>query len=291
MKPSTRIRLAPFLFISPFFIHFAIFGVYPMLYGLWLSMQSGIGKTSFVGLQNYKLVVGDSDFWNAMGNGLELTLGSVFVVLPIALGVALLINQPAVARRKGLFATFFFTPNITSAVAVGIIFGLVFNRDFGVLNAFLGWFGVDPIGWMSNPKWTMPALILLVTWRYLGINILYFLAGLQNVPSELIEAAKIDGANVLQRFWNVTLPMLRPIMAFIVFQAILGSFNMFAEAYLLTGKSGGPQDSLMFPTMYLYEQAFKLQNFGYASAIGYIFTTVLLIVGVLQLKMFNLREP
>jgi ABC-type sugar transport system permease subunit len=223
-----------------------------------------------------------------MMNGLKATGGSVFIILPIALLVALLINQPFIEKKKGLFATFFFTPNITSAVAVAIIFGLIFNKPFGILNNALAVVGIDPIGWLENPKWTIPALIILLTWRYLGINILYFLAGLQNIPQEITEAAKIDGANPVQRLWYVTLPLLRPIMTFIVFQAIIGSFTMFAEPFVLAGPGqSGPEQSLLFPTMYIYQQAFRLQNFGYSSAIGYVFTLILLIVGMIQIKMFQ----
>jgi arabinosaccharide transport system permease protein len=290
IKPSHWLKLAPFLFISPFFIHFAVFNLYPTVYGFWVSLYAGVSKLTFVEFRNYGFVLQDEKFWKSMWNGLQLTGGSVFIILPIALGVALLINQPFVEKRKGLFATFFFTPNITSAVAVAIVFGLIFNKQFGSLNVILSFVGMSPIAWLENPRWTIPALILLSTWRYLGINILYFLAGLQNIPSELIEAAKMDGANLFQRFWRITLPLLRPILTFIVFQAIIGSFNMFAEAYLLAGGGSGPDNSLLFPTMYLYEQAFRSQNFGYSSAIGYVFTFILLAIGMLQLRMFQERK-
>ncbi|KKI91098.1 hypothetical protein WQ54_16735 [Bacillus sp. SA1-12] len=290
MKPATRLKFAPYLFISPFFILFVIFGLYPILYGLWLSVHSGIDVQVFSGLKNFKLVLTDLMFWKSMWNGTQLALGSLLVVLPIALGVALLINQPFIAKRKGHFATFFFTPNITSAVAVGIIFGMIFNKDFGLLNASLNFFGIESIGWLTDPQWTIPSLILLTVWRFLGINILYFMAGLQNVPNELIEAAKIDGANVFQRFMFITLPLLQPIMMFIVFQAVIGSYNMFTEAFLLGNKGFGPQNSLIFPTMYLYDQGFRMLNFNYSAALGYVFTIIMLIVSLFQLKMFNLKD-
>ncbi|TDF92605.1 carbohydrate ABC transporter permease [Paenibacillus piri] len=291
IKSSAWIKLAPFLFICPFFVHFAVFQLYPIVYGFWLSLYRGIGKLTFAGLKNYSLVIQDDVFWKSMWNGLKATGGSVFIILPIALGVALLINQPFIEKKKGWFATFFFTPNITSAVAVAIIFGLIFNRSFGILNQIIGLLGIDPIAWLENPKWTIPALILLLTWRYLGINILYFLAGLQNIPQELSEAARIDGANPLQRLWYVTLPLLRPIMTFIVFQAIIGSFTMFAEPFVLAGPGqSGPEQSLLFPTMYLYQQAFRLQNFGYSSALGYVFTLILLFVGMIQIRLFQEKK-
>ncbi len=282
--------MAPYLFILPFFLAYAIFGLYPTLYGLWLNLHTGINEYVFVGLQNFSMVLNDSLFWKSMWNGTKLAFGSLFIILPLALAVALLINQPFIAKRKGYFATFFFTPNITSAVAVAFIFGLIFNRDFGVLNVLLGMIGIEPIAWLRNPLWTMPALIIVTTWRYLGINILYFLAGLQNVPRELIEAAKIDGASAFQRFLYVTLPLLRPVMMFIVFQAILGSYNMFTEAFLLGNRGFGPQNSLLFPTSLLYDQAFRGQNFGYSAALGYVFTMIMLIVSLFQLRLFRLKD-
>jgi len=286
----TRWKIAPFLFISPFFIAYAIFGLYPILYGFWLSLLKGTDSYAFAGLSNYLYVLKDDFFWKAMWNGTKLALGSLFLILPFALGVALLLNRPYISKRKGFFATFFFTPNITSAVAVGIIFKLLLERDSGVLNKLLGLFGVDPIGWLKDPAWTIPALIILCTWKYLGINILFFLAGLQNVPSELIEAAKIDGATPVQRLWNVTLPLLRPIMTFIVFQCLLGSYGMFSEAFILAGSGFGPENSLVFPTSYMYDQAFRRLDFTYSSALGYVFTLMMLIIGFIQLRMFNLKN-
>jgi arabinosaccharide transport system permease protein len=291
IKQSKWFKLAPYLFISPFVIHFAVFSLYPTLYGFWLSLYQGVSKLTYSGFKNYLLVMNDDVFWKSMWNGLKASGGSVFIILPIALMVALLINQPFVERKKGWFATFFFTPNITSAVAVAIIFGFIFNRSFGILNTVLAFAGIDPIGWLENPKWTLPALIILLTWRYLGINILYFMAGLQNIPKELTEAAKIDGANAVQRLWYVTLPLLRPIMTFIVFQAVIGSFTMFAEPFVLAGPGqSGPEQSLLFPTMYIYQQAFRLQNFGYSSAVGYVFTVILLIVGIIQIRLFQEKK-
>ncbi|QHT62240.1 sugar ABC transporter permease [Paenibacillus lycopersici] len=287
---STRWKLAPLLFISPFFIAYAVFGLYPILYGFWLSLMKGTDDYTFAGLSNYAFVLKDSFFWKAMWNGTKLALGSLFLILPVALGVSLLLNRPYIAKRKGFFATFFFTPNITSAVAVGIIFKLLLDRDNGVINQLLGVFGASPVGWLKDPNWTIPALVLLCGWKYLGINILFFLAGLQSVPYELIEAAKIDGATPVKRLWYVTIPLLRPIMTFIVFQCLLGSYGMFSEAFILAGSGFGPENSLVFPTSYLYDEAFRRQDFTYSSALGYVFTLLLLVIGFIQLRMFRLNH-
>jgi ABC-type sugar transport system permease subunit len=281
---------APFLFISPFFLAYAVFGLYPMLYGFWLSLQKGTSDYSFAGFSNYIFVLKDAFFWKSMWNGTQLAFGSLFIILPIALSVALLLNRPNISSKKGFFATFFFTPNITSAVAVGIIFKLLLERDSGVLNHLLSFFGVVPIGWLKDPSWTMPALIILCTWKYLGINILYFLAGLQSVPKELIEAAKIDGAKPTQRLWYIILPLVRPIMTFVVFSTLLGSYGMFGEAFILAGSGFGPENSLVFPTSYLYDQAFRRLDFTYSSALGYVFTILMLIIGIIQLKLFNVKN-
>ncbi|KRF38050.1 carbohydrate ABC transporter permease [Paenibacillus sp. Soil787] len=290
LNSPSRLKLAPFLFICPFFIAYAIFGLYPTLSGLWLSFHQGLDNYVFSGLQNYLLVLKDQLFWKSMWNGTKLTIGSLFFILPLALAIALLMNRPHVAKHKGYFATFFFTPNITSAVVVGIMFGLIFNQESGVLNMLLDLFGFEKIAWLNDPTWTMPSLVLVCSWRYLGVNILYFLAGLQNVPTDLIEAAKIDGANPFQRLWHIILPLLRPIMTFIVFQAIIGSYSMFGEVFILAGKGFGPEQSLIFPTSYMYDEAFRGNNFPYSSALGYVFTILMLIIGLIQLKFFKVKN-
>jgi ABC-type sugar transport system permease subunit len=282
--------MAPYLFISIFFIAYGVFGFYPTLYGLWLSFQGGIDHFTFVGFKHYIEVFHDALFWQSMWNGTKMALASLLIITPLAMGVAILINQRRIAKYKGFFATFFFTPNITSAVAVGVIFSLIFDPSVGMLNRLIGLFGLPSVQWLQDPHWTMPSLVIVIIWRALGINILYCLAGLQNVSQDLGEAAKIDGANSFQSFWHITLPAMRPVMAFIVFQAILGSYNMFTEAFVLAGKGFGPADSLVFPTTYLYQQAFQAENYGYSAAVGWVFTLILVIIGIVQLKFFRLRE-
>jgi ABC-type sugar transport system permease subunit len=289
LKSSTRLKLAPILFICPFFIAYAIFGLYPFLFGLWLSFHQGTDTYIFSGFENYVQVMKDSLFWKAIWNGTKLALGSLFFILPVALGIALLINRPNIAKKKGYFATFFFSPNITSAIAVGVVFNLLFNQESGVINMFLSLFNIEKIGWLTDSFWTMPALILLCAWRYMGVNILYFMAGLQNVPQDLIEAAKMDGAMAFQRFWHITLPMLRPMMTFIVFQGILGSYSIFGEVFIIANKGFGPEQSLIFPTGYIYDESFRQSNFPYSASMGYVFTILMLLIGLIQLKFFNVR--
>jgi ABC-type sugar transport system permease subunit len=207
--------------------------------------------------------------------------------MPLALGVALALNSPIV-RFKTLARLAFFAPYITSAVVVGWIFTLVFEERYGLLNALLTQLNMEPLGWLRDKDIVMASLIILGLWTWVGYNSLFFLAGLQNVPEELKEAARIDGANSVQVFWNVTLPFLRPVFVFVIITGLIGSFSLFAQPFLLFDSGSGPQDSGLFPLMYLYFMGFQNFRMGYASAIGYLLTFIILIVTGVQLLLFRL---
>ena len=283
-------RLAPYLFISPFFIGYAIFFLYPVVWALYLSFfqQIGIGGDSrWIGLMNYVKLLTDDRFIKALFNTTYYAAGSLLIILPAALLLGLVFNMQKLPGR-GFFRLFFFTPNITSGVVVAIIFGLVFDLNYGLINNWL----LKPLGlpaqrWMQDAALIMPAIIMVGLWRYTGINALYFLAGLQNIPVELNEAAQIDGATRWQVFRFVTLPLLRPVLLFVVIIAIIGSYNLFGEPFLLAGAEGGTRNAGLFMTMYLYLNGFRYMKFGYASAIGYALTVVILILSVLQLRLFG----
>ncbi len=282
--------LVPYLFISPFFVGYAIFFLYPVAYAFYLSffIQVGIGSPpSPVGLGNYVTLLGDEKFVKSVLNTSYYAAGSVFVIVPAALALALALNIRRLPIRE-FFRLFFFSPLITSGVVVAIIFSLVFNQPYGLLNNYiLAPLGLPKLGWLINPLLVMPSIILLGLWRYTGVNALYFLAGLQNIPPEIQEAAAIDGANRWQVFRYVTLPMLRPVLLFVVVIAIIGSYNLFAEPMLLTGAEGGPGNAGLFMTMYLYLNGFRYLKFGYAAAIGYALTIIILILSLAQLRLLG----
>jgi arabinosaccharide transport system permease protein len=285
-----RRRMAPYLFISPFFIGYAIFFLYPVLWALYLSFfqQVGIGsQPKFVGLTNYINLFSDATFRKALVNTSYYAAGSIFIITPAALILALVLVVRSLRGRE-FFRLFFFSPNITSGVVVGIIFTLVFSTDYGLINNYLLQpLGLPNIRWLQDPKWVMPAIIILGLWRYTGINALYFMAGLQNIPEEVREAASIDGANRWQVFRFVTLPLLRPILVFVLTFAIIGSYNLFAEPSILVGVQGGPNNSGLFMTMYLYLTGFRFMKFSYASAIGYALAIIILLLTLIQLRVLG----
>ncbi|HTI14935.1 MAG TPA: sugar ABC transporter permease [Dictyobacter sp.] len=281
-----RRKIAPYLFISPFFVLFVVFSVYPILYSFWLSFFKGFGfdKKTFFGLGNYIHMFQDPSYIIAVLNTTKFALGSVFILSPLALLVALAINSRFV-RWKGLFKTGLFFPAITSSVIIAVIFARVLDTNYGLLNTLLGWFSIAPIGWLTNTNVVMLAFIILAIWTYLGINTLFWLAGLNGINKEFYEAAAIDGASSWQSFWRITLPLLRPVTLFVIIQAIIGSYNLFAEPLLLT--NGGPSNASLTITLYVYNQGFRNFNVGYASAMAYSMTFLLLILSLLNIKLFG----
>lgn len=284
---SWKRRLAPYFFISPFFIGYAIFFVLPVLVSLRLSFfrQQGINDDPrFIGLQNYTDLLGDDMFIKSLFNTTYYALGSILIIVPLALLLALMLSIPKLRLRE-FFRLFFFTPNITSGVVVGIIFGLVFNEQYGLINnLILQPLGIEPVRWLRDPGWVMPAIIILGIWKFTGINALYFMVGLQNVPPEYREAALVDGANRWQVFRYVTLPLLRPVLAFVLSFAIIGSYSLFAEPVTLLGDTtGGPNNAGMTMTMYLYNTGFRELKLGYAAANGYALAVIIVVLTVIQL--------
>jgi arabinosaccharide transport system permease protein len=282
-------KLAPYLFISPFFIGYAVFFLLPVIQSLRLSFykQDGINsEATFIGFANYvRLFTKDDLFIKSLVNTTYYALGSILIIVPLALLLALLLHRPKLRFRE-FFRLFFFTPNITSGVVVGIIFGLVFEQEYGLINnLLLKPLGIEGVRWLRDPNWVMPSIILLGVWKFTGINALYFLVGLQNIPSELKEAARIDGANSWQVFRNITLPMLRPVLAFVLTFAIIGSYNLFAESVTLVGETGGPRNAGLTMTMYLFNRGFRELKMGYASAIGYTLAIIIVVLTVIQLRL------
>ena len=291
-------KVIPYIFLAPFLLSFVIFTVYPAGAAFFLSFQRVRGFISaeegggvvleYKGLDNYeRLLTKDKRFRTAIINGAEFAIGTVLIQMPLALGVALLMNAPHV-RFKVLARLAFFAPYITSAIVVGWIFTLVFDQRYGLLNALLSGLGVEGVGWLNDKNFVMPALIILGLWTWVGYNSLFFLAGLQNVPADLKEAARIDGAGTVRVFWHITVPFLRPVFVFVIITGLIGSFSLFSQPYLLFDSGSGPQDSGLFPLMYLFFMGFENFRMGYASAIGYLLTAIILIITGVQLLLFRL---
>ena len=284
-------KIIPYLFISPFFILYAIFGLYPALAGIVTSFKT---KTGSFTAENYQVVLTDDRFWKAISNASIYMLGSIFIILPVALLAALMLNSKFMGKKSGFVSTVFFVPNVTSVIVVGIVFKLILRTNNGMINTVLQPIVIidRPIKFLSDPVWAIPSILLIGCWRYFGINSLYFLSGLQGIPVELGEAARIDGAGRWKEFWYITLPLLKPIMTYIVFVAITGSFAMFGEVLTLVpnGSAVGSRDSMLFPIIYLYNTMFKNNRINRAAAMGYVIAVILLIITTIQRYLFREKE-
>lgn len=280
--------VAPYLFIAPFYLLFGAFTLFAIVYSFGLSLFRGAGDTelAFTGLGNYARLFGDARYLHALLNTTVFAAASVCLLLPLSLLLALtLISGYVPWVLKGLYRFSFFLPFITSQVVIAIIFSLVLDERFGLLNAFLAFFHIAGPPWLTTTPWTLQSMILINIWMYIGFDALYWMAGLGAIPREYYDASEIDGAGPLARLWYVTLPLLRPVVLFMVIQAIIGSYNWFATSYLLTG--GGPSDSTLSLTYYLYQEAFIYSQFGYANAVGYSMVLIVFALSLVQFLLFG----
>jgi len=282
-------KLAPYLFVSPFVLLFAVFGAYPIVKSLTLSLYatSGPKDAIFVGLNNYKFLATDADFRTAVQNTVVYTLCSVFFQLPVSLGLAILLSQRWL-RGRNFFRLAFFSPNLLGQVFVGVLFSVLFMPQYGLVNVGLsgatgGRIALDT-KWLNDAKMVMPALVFTSIWMYAGFNMIYFLAALQAVDRDLYEAAQVDGANGWQQFRTVTLPGIKPVAVFVLVTATLGSFQLFELPYLLLGNTAGPNNSGLTIVMYLYNNGFLSGDLGFASAIGWTLALGMLVISLAQVR-------
>ncbi len=284
-------RWAPYVLIAPFLAVFVTFMAYPMLYSLVLAVQQTYGPKAsrFVFLDNFAYLLTDPLFWRAVRNTFVFAAGSVLIQLPLSLGLAMLLNHNKVKGRI-FFRLIFFSPALVGTVFIAVMFGLMFSRD-GLINFSLhGLFSVfDPeFPWLE--RFVMGSLILAALWQFVGFNMIYFLAALQNVSKELSEAAMVDGAGPWPRFMNVTVPAIRPIASFVVLLSLIGSFQLFELAWVLLNNSGGPDDQGLTVVMYLYQKGFISFDLGYASAIGWVLAALLMVFAVIQRRVSLMDE-
>lgn len=280
---GTSPRWAPWVLMAPFAVLFVVFFAYPAVQSAVLSTQQTFGPAHarFVGLSNYRHVLEDPLFWMAVRNTALFTLGSVFIQLPLALGLALLLNRPDV-RGRGVLRAAFFAPVLVGVVFVAMIFGVIFEKRTGLLNQALH----SAIGWDLDFPWlqryVLPALIIASLWQYVGFNMVYFLSALQNVRKELVEAATIDGAGPIARFVHVIVPQIRPVATFVVLLSIVGSFQLFELPYIMLNATAGPENRGLTLVMYLYQMGFDQGDLGYASAVGWLISILLIGCAVAQ---------
>jgi ABC-type sugar transport system permease subunit len=271
----------PYLFIAPFFILFAVFFLYPILFSFWLSLHDtrGLGRAEFVGLGNFILLLRDPFFWGSMLNAAILFFIYVPVMTALAVILASILNA-GFLRLQGLWRALIFLPHITSMVAAGYTFRLLLDRDSGYVNTALSLVGVSPIPWLDDAWWARISLGLLMIWAWLGYNTVIMLAGLQTIPRELSEAAKVDGADDVQALIRVTVPLLKPVIVFAVTLSIIGTFAMFAEPFVLT--RGGPARATETPVMQIFSTTFEELKYGYAAAMAFAYFAVVVVVTIIQ---------
>lgn len=272
--------------LLPSFVLFGVFTIYPIFHSLYLSFfnVSLIStKRSFVGWNNYAALIKNPTFQKAVLNTITYTLGVVPVGILLSLVIAVLLNNKL--RFQGLFRTAFFTPVITSMVAVAIVWSWLLEPNYGLINSFLSKLGIAGPGWLTDPKWALPSVILLSIWKNLGYNMVIFLAGLQDIPRDVYESADIDGATPLQKFGYITLPLLKAPMGFAAIMSVIKSMQVFGQIYVMTG--GGPANSTMVMVYYLYQQAFEFYRLGYASAVAWVLFAVILVLTLIQNRAFR----
>lgn len=275
-------------FVLPYVIFFAVFVVYPLTFSFVLIFNRWniVTPMKWIGLKNFSRLFSDPLFFKAIGNTFTFLLIHIPLQIVVALGFSLLLNSKI--KFRGFYRSIYFLPVVVSGVVVTILWQQLYAYDYGVLNILLTSLGLPRVPWLVDPAFAMPSIALMATWKNVGIYIVVFLVGLQNIPRELYEAASLDGANTSDQFFRITLPMLNPTIIIIVVLSTIGGFSLFIEPYVLT--AGGPVQSTLSAMLYIYKQAFYFNHMGYAATLGFVFALVILVVVLIQRKLIE-AEP
>lgn len=283
-----RERAVPYVLVAPSLLVFGTFFLYPIVYSVYLSFMKWnliSPNMSFIGLDNYRELLVSEEFRLALKHTLIYTAGSVSVSLVIALGTAILLNSQR--TWSAWVQAALFSPHIISLVSVSILWLWLMDPEFGLLNWFLGLFGIPPLKWIASDKTALLSLIIVAIWKVVGYDMVVFLAGLQSIPPQLYEAAKIDGAGGARRFWHVTLPLLSPTIFFLIVTSVITSFQVFDIVKIMTG--GGPADATNVMVFYVYEYGFRFFKIGHASAASVVLFLMVLAMTVLQFRFLERR--
>jgi multiple sugar transport system permease protein len=287
---------APYVFVSPFVALFAVFGLFPLVFSLYLAFQTweptaGLAAMQFVGLENFVFALQDEWFWKSLKNTAWLAVASGVPQHLVAIPLAVFIHSSFKTLRNGVVGAYFL-PYITSTVAIAIMFSSLFSTDYGLINlALRGLVGGEPIDWLGEAENIKPAIALIVFWRYVGFNVVLYLAALQTIPKDLYEAATMDGAGRRQQFLHITLPSLKPMIYFGVTLSVIGGLQLFEEPFILTGGRGGSDQAGMTTAIYLYRMAFDFNDFGAASAMSWLLFFVVVVLTGLTNRAFKPRGP
>jgi multiple sugar transport system permease protein len=287
MSRQAHENLNGYLFVLPWIISLLVFTAYPMIASFYFAMTryNVISLPMWVGFDNFKtMFTNDPQYWTSVGNTAYYVFFSVPLGMVFALILALLLNQSV--KGIGIYRTAFYLPGLVPAVASALLWMVILNPQYGLLNDFLRLFGVKTIGWFSSAAWSKPGLIIMSMWAGTGGTMLIFLAALKEIPQSLVEAAMIDGASAWQRFWVITIPMISNTIFFNLVMGIIGSFQVFSSAYVVSGSgnSAGPLNSMLMYMLHLYRNAFRYFNMGYASAMALVMFIVLVILTLLLVR-------
>jgi arabinosaccharide transport system permease protein len=281
-------RLVPYVFVLPFIISFCAFYAYPLVSTVIMSFQKIIpGQTHFVGLENYRKMISE-DFWQALKVSFEYTVITILILIPGPTLLAALLNS-GLKKLNAIYRAAFFIPSLVSVVVAGTIFRLMFSlTGRAVVNASLGFlFGVKPIDWVMGGAWqAMLLMVMLATWRWTGVNTVYFMSGLQSISTDLYEAASIDGAGPARQFLSITMPLLKPTIIFVTTISIFGGFAMFEESYMLW-QGVSPNNVGLTLVGLIYQKGFQLGDLGLASAVGLVVMLVVFVLAIIQLNLFG----
>lgn len=286
---TSRSRWSTFILLSPWIVTFIAFSLYPVAYSLYLSFTkydplAGISP-QFIGLSNYIEIMNDPTFWQAVKNTIIFVVGTIPVTTAIAIILAVFLNQKI--KFRSFFRASYFVPVMTSVVVISTIFTYIYS-PYGLLNSLLNLFGIPGKNWLLNTNFALPAIMVMMIWASFGYYTVLFLAGLQNIPEEIYESAAIDGANTVQTFFRITLPLLRPMLIFALVINTIRSFQIFSQIFVMT--QGGPLGSTRTIVYYLYNMGFQKFRMGYASGIAYLLFILILIFSVIQMKSLSYEE-
>ncbi|MFF1305672.1 carbohydrate ABC transporter permease [Streptomyces sp. NPDC058307] len=282
--------------ISPFYLIFLGFGLFPVGFSLYLSFHrwDGLGPMEWAGLSQYQYLLSDSDFWNSIGNTLIIWALATFPMILLAMVTAVMLNSAV--RFKGLYRVAYFLPNVTSVVAIAIVFGSIFSTNAGMVNAVLHAVGIDQVAWLNTPWGIKVTIAALMTWQWTGYNAIIFLAGLQTIPGELYEASRVDGAGPVQTFFRITLPLLRPTLLFVLVVSTVTGLQSFSEPQVLLQTSsndstfaGGPGHSGQTMVLYFFQQTFDNNDFGYGAAVAWGIFLVVVLFSIINWRLVQRR--
>ena len=294
---------APYFFVLPFVLLFLVFGLFPIGFSLYLVFHAwdpvqGLQSMQFVGMENLSFAIEDPLVWTSLGNTLILAVASGLPQHLVAIPLAYLISE-RLGRWRNTAMGVYFLPYITSTVAIAIMFSTLFSTDYGAINVMLQslakWdvlaqlLPAQNIDWLGQPKTIKPVVALVVFWRYVGFNVILYVAAMQSIPRDLYEAARMDGANGWRIFWHITLPQLKPMMYFGVTLTVIGGLQLFEEPFILTGGKGGMEYAGMTTAMYMYRTAFEFNDFGLASAISWLLFGVILVLTLVTQRAFKVK--